>query len=132
MTDQTTETRVAEIEKRAEKATKGPWKAEDQGKRGAWVGRDGDWAALSCGHSDEQATDNGAFIAHARSDIPWLTAQLRAAWKREAALREALLKIKGITSEAFNTADYMGISKQMELKIAKVHRIAALQETADE
>lgn len=102
MTDQTTETRVAEIEKRAEKATEGPW--EWSGAGGEYYGltslkgkdvlevHDGivyseyssDPATVSCGYEDS------LFIPHAREDIPWLLSQLRAAWKREAALRAAM------------------------------------------
>jgi hypothetical protein len=42
-----------------------PWAYEANGKRGAWIGKDGDWAALSCGSSDDKALANARLIVRA-------------------------------------------------------------------
>lgn len=46
-------------------ATKRPWSAEPNGKRAAWIGKDGDWAALACGATDAEAVANAALIVRA-------------------------------------------------------------------
>ena len=47
----------------AEAATPGPWVPE-KGGRGAWIkGATGEWAALSCADTDDQADANATFIA---------------------------------------------------------------------
>jgi hypothetical protein len=46
--------------------TPGPWEAEPQTGRGAWIkGSDGEWAALSCGDTDERGRANAHLIAAA-------------------------------------------------------------------
>jgi len=57
-----------------EKHTPGPWVAEPQVGKGAWVtGSDGQWAALSCGTDDANGAANARLIASA----PDLLASLR-------------------------------------------------------
>lgn len=44
--------------------TPGPWKAESDGGRGAWVkGAMGEWAALACGDTDISANAHARAIA---------------------------------------------------------------------
>lgn len=44
-------------------ATPGPWESEDA-DRGAWIrGSNGEWAALACGNTDENARANAQLIA---------------------------------------------------------------------
>jgi len=46
--------------------TPGPWTAEPEGGRGAWVrGSNGTWAALACGDTDAEADANAHLIAAA-------------------------------------------------------------------
>lgn len=48
------------------KFTPGPWVAEQDGGKGSWVkGVTGEWAALSCGDTDESANANAHLIAAA-------------------------------------------------------------------
>jgi hypothetical protein len=48
------------------KHTPGPWVAEPQVGKGAWVkGSDGQWAALSCGTDDANGAANARLIASA-------------------------------------------------------------------
>lgn len=48
------------------KWTPGPWTAEPQAGRGAWIkGSTGEWVALSCGDTDERARDNAHLIVAA-------------------------------------------------------------------
>lgn len=50
----------------SEKFTPGPWTAEPMVGRGAWVkGATGEWAALSCGDTNERAQANASLIAAA-------------------------------------------------------------------
>ncbi|MGO4337836.1 hypothetical protein AB4037_23245 [Labrys sp. KB_33_2] len=43
-----------------------PWEAEPEAGRGAWIkGTSGEWAALSCGDTDESARANAALIVAA-------------------------------------------------------------------
>lgn len=57
--------------------TQGPWQAEANAGRGAWIkGSTGEWAALSCGDTDERARANARLIAAA----PDLLAALEQAW----------------------------------------------------
>ncbi len=81
--------RLAEIQKRCEKATGGPWYWEQQRRHGAacyLYSKTSDWselATLECGFATSD------FIAHAREDVPWLLARVRElegkaeAWFRE-------------------------------------------------
>lgn len=83
--------RMAEIEVRSNAATPGPWEWDDRDELHGFGGRPLDnrieWED---GHPGSKIieTDNGCymprdgdaeFIKHARSDIPWLLAELRAA-----------------------------------------------------
>ena len=49
------------------KHTPGPWRAESNVGRGAWIGNafTNEWAALACGNSDERAQANADLIAAA-------------------------------------------------------------------
>lgn len=80
--------RIKEIEARANKATPGDWKYAYEGSGDFEVWAQGEeigtaWSKdshfLGLGRAAEQNEDNAAFIAHARQDIPWLIAELRAA-----------------------------------------------------
>jgi hypothetical protein len=58
----------AELAELSARATHGEWVAENGGGRGSWIGntsRARDWAALSCGNSDQEAEANAAFIVAA-------------------------------------------------------------------
>lgn len=82
-----------ELEMRAvaERATPGPWKAEPQAGKGAWIaGPSGEWAALSCGTNDERGAANAAFIASARTWVPALLDALSSAREEIAGLTAAL------------------------------------------
>jgi hypothetical protein len=70
------EARLIDIEERANKATPGPWdyrifndgySVEQQ--------LDVQQIVLTCGLKN--GADNSAFIAHARTDVPWLVSELR-------------------------------------------------------
>lgn len=89
--------RVAAIRSRLENANPGPWKTVSQSEFGA------DWTiAFSIGYHEEtgdsilvvtdgvhasrlvsDAQDDAEFIAHARSDVPWLLEQLEALHREE-------------------------------------------------
>lgn len=62
--------RLDEIEKRAEKATKGPWTPTQTG-------------IVQTAHTTRDvwhipyAAEDISFIAHAREDIPWLVAEVK-------------------------------------------------------
>lgn len=45
--------------------TPGPWQIETPVGRGSWIGKDGEWAALACGVTDEIAAANARVIAAA-------------------------------------------------------------------
>ena len=48
------------------KHTPGPWQMEICATRGAWIkNKDGKWAAISAGETDEEAEANGLLIAAA-------------------------------------------------------------------
>ncbi len=48
------------------KHTPGPWEPEAGVARGAWIqGSNGNWAALACGETDEEARANARLIAAA-------------------------------------------------------------------
>ena len=52
------------------KATPGDWTYEENGGCGSWIsGTNGEWAALSCGNTNERADENAALIAAARNLI---------------------------------------------------------------
>lgn len=85
----------AEIQQRCDAASKGPWEpiyAEDRRHMG-WVRGSGPLDRTIClvGASDEdEEAANIDFIAHARTDIPYLLAALTALTERNAEL-EAML-----------------------------------------
>ena len=89
--------RLNEIEARANAATEGPWTPDEYTE----VDPDGfyelarviapdpdgdDWCAIGVVHTGILRPD-AEFIAHARTDVPWLIEQVR---KRDAALRAVL------------------------------------------
>jgi hypothetical protein len=89
------EARLREIAERAEKATVGPWKVQGLGpevqRLGAYVYSPYLGSVCSCPKESDLFsghTYNMEFIAHARSDIPWLLDQLTAALARAEAERE--------------------------------------------
>lgn len=48
------------------KSTPGPWTAEKNGGKGAWIkGANGEWSAMACGTDDENADANARLIAAA-------------------------------------------------------------------
>lgn len=86
-TEPTREERLAVIREREQQATKGPWESH------ACFDSTGYPVYSLHGVSGDDKRDydqhvaNAAFIAHARSDIPWLLDQLAT---REAQIREAV------------------------------------------
>jgi hypothetical protein len=88
------EQRIAEIAAREAKATKPPWRVDDESWKEVnditvWCGPVGDEAECVCnmgapfvavGNREEAEVSyaNGVFVAHARADIPWLLSQLAA------------------------------------------------------
>jgi hypothetical protein len=91
------EARLREIAERAEKATVGPWKVQGLGpevqRLGAYVYSPYLGSVCSCPKESDLFsghTYNMEFIAHARSDIPWLLDQLTAALARAEAAEKAL------------------------------------------
>ena len=80
--------RLDEIEARANAATEGPWRKFQTAQTATTyvVGPRGFLAGgLIIGETYER--DNAEFIAHARTDVPWLIEQVR---KRDAALRAVM------------------------------------------
>lgn len=83
------------IEARAKAATEGPWESHGQGVRAvASVAFCSDGFAYSVRGpqqriSGHDATQNACFIAHAREDVPALTAEVRALRAQLASAREA-------------------------------------------
>ena len=90
------EKRLAEIEARTAKATRGPWwyiETNNNRNHGVswWIKAadrpetdcDGDWICGETAFDDDAplppGPDDGAFIAAAREDVPWLIKQLKAA-----------------------------------------------------
>lgn len=82
----TDEERLAEIEARAAKATAGPWAVDGSSAAdialGVTYGDDTEtWVQSSTGHIDDEGghtVDDAQFIAHARTDVPWLVERVRA------------------------------------------------------
>ena len=81
------EKRLAEIEARAEAATPGPWSYECLASRNYRRRVRADHCSIATIHALVHQHANGDFISSARSDIPWLVAQLRAAWAQLDAVR---------------------------------------------
>lgn len=110
---------LAEIEARANAATPGPWRAVDKSVRtdkqrpdlglynhapNAWDG--GICNTIGGGYYSRKgdgvnvlARDNAAFIAHARTDIPWLIARVREL-EAQAALDATVVEAIGPYREA--------------------------------
>jgi len=68
----------AELAELSAKATPGEWIAENGGGRGSWIGNTSaakDWAAMSCGNSDQEAEANAAFIVAAVNYVRSLASQ---------------------------------------------------------
>lgn len=96
--------RIAEIEARAKAATEGPWEASDWSRDGGDFrvtietnrpevlepGQSGIWPngimklCIASTESGENPLRDADFIAHARSDIPYLISQVRALQERDA------------------------------------------------
>jgi hypothetical protein len=118
MTDPTPEIRA-----RCEAATKGPWfKAKmgvgtpQWGVSGPLLDRGGQYRRIAiCGSPrvyrgplDDEDASNAAFIAHARTDVPWLLAALAARDAEIARLKAALepfAKLAEILDEAWHDDD---------------------------
>lgn len=77
--------RLAEIEARVDAATPGPWRTKTNRDFGPWHNDDWDVTAVSDGcrvsglgsRNWKDACQNAAFIAHARTDIPDLIAEVK-------------------------------------------------------
>jgi len=97
--------RVEEIERRANKATPGPWEASPMGfpvaedgmiveGAGAEVHPFADVAAktgvIGERRTGKQVVADAEFIAHAREDVPWLCQVVQELIAQNAAMREAL------------------------------------------
>ena len=88
------ETRIAEIQARCDAATPGPWEAHLSGysvlePMDDATGLQHGLARMCQPRGAEEMVDNQTFIAHARSDVPWLlervrTLQAALAWECEA------------------------------------------------
>ena len=75
-----TEKELAEIEQRTEKATPGPWSAVEHGntiKSHAIVAVNKDISIVPIAAGISPKTENATFIAHSRTDIPTLLAEIR-------------------------------------------------------
>ena len=86
----TIETRLAEIRARAEAATEGPWTAEYSGEQGNCVlppGYQSTREAVAVTRLLSAQAD-AEFIAHARTDVPWLLGQVELRDKALEAVRE--------------------------------------------
>jgi len=81
----TFEQRIAEIDARATAATDGPWWPVDSGCTGFDVACSPDVHVASFLRECD-----AAFIAHARTDIPWLIEQVQALAQENAQMRAAL------------------------------------------
>ena len=66
-------TRLAEIQARANAATEGPWRANDNGKGTVYDGRN----IGVCSMWAVRRPADAVFIAHAREDIPWLLVRVQ-------------------------------------------------------
>jgi len=86
--------RRAAINARCKNATPGQWVFQDYRGSGGFIRAGQEALAQMWNCRDEEdytnATANGAFIAHARADVPDLLAALTAAEAENARLREAL------------------------------------------
>lgn len=97
MTDPMSERELAEIRARAEKATKGPWRAFVlNGVRAVMQGDDEviKWTGFDGSDFQTGNARNCRFIAHARTDIPALLAEidrLRELMKEAATLIDAFM-----------------------------------------
>lgn len=91
-TEEDADGRLREIEERAQNATEGPWhRLHDYDgapnpncQCGQVWSEPADWAVAYCdtqeqgeGFTKEQQMKNALFIAHARSDVPWLLSEVR-------------------------------------------------------
>lgn len=90
--------RLAQIEARANAATEGSWTKErdcgsDENAPAWFVGfrlePKGRWFERDSLHIEHEP--DAEFIAASRSDVPWLIAELRAAWERDEALKAVVV-----------------------------------------
>lgn len=82
---------IEQIELREQRATKGPWKTIFDSHLASVNESGNNYGICLCDGAVNQRKSDAEFIAHARSDIPWLLSQLDAALVRVARL-EAEIK----------------------------------------
>lgn len=99
MTDKTDQ-RLAEIEARAEAATEGPWYDENVSEKDVrptgWsinIGGSWDMVLGDYGNREPNHEDDARFIAHARTDIPYLLAKVRELRGENERLRHHLVRM---------------------------------------
>lgn len=126
--------RLAEIDARTTAATKGPW--FDSGYRdsddfGPHVETEGEATVAMCALNVSEHRANGPFIAHAREDVPFLLAEIRAA--------DAALSAAGIPDDGRPLAERLrGIANDAQItrnvidgQIHNEHQRAGLRHDLD-
>lgn len=97
------EERIAAIKARVNAATEGPWRALDSGNNYLFVFakavKENVCAMFWGGSLFRNFSNNAAFIAHAREDIPWLLDQRHAAQAENASLRASLERMKAVVKQ---------------------------------
>lgn len=99
------EKRLAEIREREAKATKGPWlwdgdvTSYDEENDAPWLVSEGEKQILTGGIKATSKADVD-FIAHARTDIPFLLAQLEAARREVEKLEKRLAAVADLINES--------------------------------
>lgn len=99
MTQPTASELADELEALSESATAGPWEEENNGGRGSWIGSSGaakDWAAMSCGNTDEEAEFNAHLIVALRNNLPAILSALRQVEVMRGAVDEALHQLEHV------------------------------------
>ena len=99
--------RMAEIEKRCEAATDGPWEAEPScagGSYGWWV------AGYDYGtyrDADFEREEDARFVAHARTDLPDLLTAYKALLAENERLRETIDSVRACGVSCIDCDDSM-------------------------
>lgn len=138
MSEPMTPERIAEIEERCEKATKGPWEAREEFDGYPTYTRVGALQGAYCrtlartqalyGRSHVPTSEceaNADFIAHTREDIPYLLAEVKRQAEEIASVEES-----AECMEREITALQNQRNRQAQKIIAQTKEIAALQECA--
>lgn len=143
-------TRLEEIRERWEKATPGPWKADDFGYAGMeepcsivihtgkfdWQDINGEGeSVIASMFWDSQEADNAAAIAHAREDVPWLLEQMSHARERVHALSHEVDRLSPkcdcagslieTNAHEAHCATYRDPEKERDEAVAEVNRLKA-------